>query len=256
MLTLKHLPINSFNENLAYVHKDCTAYKVDDIRSLTKVEIHGGVKTVFAFLQVVDDARLCKPGELALNTEAFNQINLPEGANVSLTLSAPPPSLASIKRKIAGNILSSGEYSAIINDIASKRYSNMDIASFLVASGSFMSAPEVLALTEALIGDRVLHWDNESIVVDCHCLGGVPGNKTDIIITAIVAAYGLPIPKTCSHSLTSCAGVADTFAVLANVDVDEKELKELIRETAAPSPVTIRWTSPAPTKWFLPSNAR
>lgn len=42
-----------------------------------------------------------------------------------------------------------------------------------------MSAPEVLALTEALIGDRVLHWDNESIVVDCHCLGGVPGNKTD-----------------------------------------------------------------------------
>ena len=32
------------------------------------------------------------------------------------------------------------------------------------------------------------------------------------------------------HSLTSCAGVADTFAVLANVDVDEKELKELIRE--------------------------
>lgn len=51
MLTLKHLPINSFNENLAYVHKDCTAYKVDDIRSLTKVEIHGGVKTVFAFLQ-------------------------------------------------------------------------------------------------------------------------------------------------------------------------------------------------------------
>ena len=230
MLTLKHLPINSFNENLAYVHKDCTAYKVDDIRSLTKVEIHGGVKTVFAFLQVVDDARLCKPGELALNTEAFNQINLPEGANVSLTLSAPPPSLASIKRKIAGNILSSGEYSAIINDIASKRYSNMDIASFLVASGSFMSAPEVLALTEALIGDRVLHWDNESIVVDCHCLGGVPGNKTDIIITAIVAAYGLPIPKTCSHSLTSCAGVADTFAVLANVDIDEKELKELIRE--------------------------
>lgn len=49
MLTLKHLPINSFNENLAYVHKDCAAYKVDDIRSLTKVEIHGGVKTVLPF---------------------------------------------------------------------------------------------------------------------------------------------------------------------------------------------------------------
>ena len=49
MLTLKHLAINSFNENLAYIHRDCSAYKVDDIESLTKVEIHGGVKPVFFF---------------------------------------------------------------------------------------------------------------------------------------------------------------------------------------------------------------
>ena len=230
MLTLKHLAINSFNENLAYIHRDCSAYKVDDIESLTKVEIHGGVKPVFAFLQVVDDERVVKPTELALNTEAFNMISLPEGANITMTLSSPPPSLASIKRKIAGNILSSGEYSAIVNDIATKRYSNMDIASFLVASGSFMTAPEVLSFTEALVGDNTLHWDNESIVVDHHCLGGVPGNKTDIIITAIVSAYGLPMPKTASRSLTSCAGVADTMAVLANVDLDEADLKRLIKE--------------------------
>ncbi len=230
MLTLKNLPISSFNENLAYIHKDCIAYKVDDLSTLTKIEIHGGVKTVYAFLQVVDDARLVKPTELALNNEAFKQINLPEGANISITLSPPPPSLSSIKRKIAGNILSSGEYSAIINDIYARRYSNMDIASFLVASGSFMSAPEVLALTEAMVGDKTIHWDNESIVVDHHCLGGIPGNKTDLIITSIVAAYGLPIPKTAARSLTSCAGVADTMSVLANVDYDEKKLKQLINE--------------------------
>ncbi|MGN0913710.1 MAG: thymidine phosphorylase, partial [Alphaproteobacteria bacterium] len=133
MLTLKNLPISSFNDNVAYIHKDCIAYKVDDLSTLTKIEIHGGVKTVYAFLQVVDDARLVKPTELALNNEAFKQINLPEGANISITLSPPPPSLSSIKRKIAGNILSSGEYSAIINDIYARRYSNMDIASFLVA---------------------------------------------------------------------------------------------------------------------------
>ena len=48
MLTLKHLPINSFNENLAYVHKDCAAYKVDDKRTRTTVEGHGGVETEVA----------------------------------------------------------------------------------------------------------------------------------------------------------------------------------------------------------------
>jgi hypothetical protein len=30
MLSLKHLQINSFNENLAYINRECTAYKVDD----------------------------------------------------------------------------------------------------------------------------------------------------------------------------------------------------------------------------------
>ena len=108
----------------------------------------------------------------------------------------------------------------------------MDIASFLVASGSFMSAPEVLSMTEALVGDNVFHWDNEGIVVDHHCLGGVPGNKTDIIITAIVGAYGLPIPKTASRSLTSCAGVADTMSVLTNVDIDDKTFNKLVKENS------------------------
>lgn len=230
MLTLKHLSINSFNENIAYLHKDCVAYKLEDIKFMTKVEIHGGAKPIYAFLNIVDDENLVSPEQLALNTEAFSLLNLPEGSNITLALTPPPPSISSIKRKIAGNILSPAEYGGIIADIANRRYSNMDIASFLVASGSFMTPPEVLALTEALVGNQVINWDNEGIVVDHHCLGGIPGNKTDIIITAIVAAYGLPIPKTASRSLSSCAGVADTMSVLANVDLDEILLKKLIRE--------------------------
>lgn len=230
MLSLKHIAINSFNENIAYLHRDCSAYKLDDIKSLTKIEIHGGSAPVFAFLEIVDDASLVSPDELGLNTEAFMALNLPDEANVSISLAGTPPSLASIKRKVSGNILSSSEYTSIIKDITDKRYSNMDIASFLVASGSFMTASEVLSLTEALIGDEIIRWDNEDIVVDHHCLGGVPGNKTDIIITAIVAAYGLPIPKTASRSLTSCAGVADTFSVLANVDISQDKFRQIIKE--------------------------
>ncbi len=230
MLSLKHIAISSFNENVAYLHKDCDTYKVDDIKNITKIEVHGGAAPVFAFLEVVDDASIVAPNELGLNTEAFSRLNLPEGANVTLSMAGLPPSAGVLQRKIAGNILSSSEYNAVIKDIVARRYSNMDIASFLVASGSFMTATEVLSLTEALIGDEVIKWDNENIVVDHHCLGGVPGNKTDIIITAIVAAYGLPMPKTAARSLTSCAGVADTFAVLANVDASEAKLKQLIKD--------------------------
>ena len=233
MLTLKHFPINSFNENIVYLHKDCTVYKVSDIRHLTKVEIHGGGKPVYAFLQVVENSKLIKPDEIGVNTETFESLGQKEGSQVSLTISPPPHSISSIKRKVAGNVLSQSEYTAIINDIESKGYSNVDIASFLVATASFMTAPETLSLTKALVGENILKWDNENIVVDHHCLGGIPGNKTDLIVAAIIAAYGLPMPKTSSRSLTSCAGVADVMGVFANVDFDESKLAEIVKKSRA-----------------------
>lgn len=230
MLTLKHIAVSSFSENIVYLHKDCEAYKVDEIKSITKVEVHGGTVPVYGFLEIVDDETLVSQNEIGLNNEAFRLINLPEGANVSLSIAPQPTSIAFIKSKMRGNILSESEYKAIISDITAHRYSNMDIAAFLIASGSFMSTSETLSLTDALVGEKVFSWDNESIIVDHHCLGGVPGNKTDIIITAIAAAYGLPIVKTASRSITSCAGVADTFSVLANVDIDEAKIKQIISE--------------------------
>ncbi len=230
MLELKHLPITSFNENIAYIHRDCSIYKIDNIRTMTRIEIHGGANPVYAFLQVVDSSKIIRPDELGLNTEAFKQIGLAEGSRVSLTLTPPAPSLASVRRKIAGNILSTKEYSDIIADISERRYSNMDIAAFLVAMGSFVTPGELLSLTEALRGDRIIDWGSEEIVVDHYCLGEVPGNKADLILTAIVAAYGLPIPKTVAHSLGGISGSADTMAVLAQIDVDVRNLKKQVLE--------------------------
>ena len=230
MLSLKYVAINSFNENIVYLHKDCDNYKVDDIKDVTKIEIHGGAEPVGAFLEIVDNESIVSPRQLGVNKQSFEQLNLPVGSNVTVSLANTPSSVSSIKRNVSGNVLYDSEYRAIVKDIVEKRYSNMDIASFLVATGSFMTVQEVLALTEALAGNEFMHWDNENIVVDHHCIGGVPGNKTDIIVAAIVAAYGLPIMKTASRSLTSCAGVADTFGVLANVDIDEKIIRKSIRE--------------------------
>ena len=257
MLELKHLPVSSFNENIAYIHRDCPVYKIDNIKTMTRIEIHGGAAPVYAFLQIVDSSKIIRPDELGLNTEAFRQIGLPEGSRVSLTLTPPAPSLASVRRKIAGNILSPKEYEDIVADISARRYSNMDIASFLVAAGSFITPNELLSLTEALRGDRIIDWGSEEIVADhhclgeipgnnqvClvagnftqaivadhHCLGEIPGNKADLIVTAIVAAYGLPMPKTVSRSLSGCTGAADTMEILAGTDLDVRSLKKQVLE--------------------------
>lgn len=230
MLKVKHIPVNSFGENIAYIHKHCSQYRVDDINKITRIELQKGGKIIYAFLQIADDDNLLSADEIGLNDDAFNALNLSEGSEININLAAPSASSAALHRKIAGEILTSGEYAAIINDIASGRYSQTDISAFLVACSASMSATELVSLTEALVAQKVLHWDEKNMVVNQHCLGGVAGNKTDLIILGIVSAYGLPMAKPAIRSLTSCAGVADTMGALANVDFNAAKFQKLVRE--------------------------
>jgi thymidine phosphorylase len=94
---------------------------------------------------------------------------------------------------------------------------------------------EVLHLTEAMIavGHR-LHWRADvgsGPVVDKHCIGGIPGNRTSMLVVPIVAAHGLMCPKTSSRAITSPAGTADTMEVLARVELSTEALVPIVRAT-------------------------
>ncbi len=104
----------------------------------------------------------------------------------------------------------------------------MEIAAFLIGSASFMTSDELLALTRAMAeAGTQLKWA-DPIVVDKHCIGGIPGNRTSMIVVPIVAAHGLTIPKTSSRAITSPAGTADTMEVLARVNVGVEEMKAIV----------------------------
>jgi thymidine phosphorylase len=135
-----------------------------------------------------------------------------------------------VRRKIFGERLSLKEYSAIARDIAGSRYSKMEMAAFLVATQQTgLDREEVLALTRAMLasGER-LHWE-EPVMADKHCIGGIPGNRTSMLVVPIVAAYGMPMLKTSSRAITSPAGTADTMEVLARVDLAPEALHEIVR---------------------------
>jgi thymidine phosphorylase len=79
-----------------------------------------------------------------------------------------------------------------------------------------------------LVGKR-LTWD-APVVVDKHCVGGLPGNRTTPLLVAIVAANGLLVPKTSSRAITSPAGTADTMETLAPVDLDLAALRRVVEQ--------------------------
>jgi len=231
-LKLRRVAIDTYKENVVYLHRDCHLYRSEGFQALAKVEVsgEGGSRPVLAVLNVVDDDSITTPEQLGLSEDAFTQLGLPEGTAATLAHARPPASLHAVHRKIAGERLDYADYEAITRDIVEHRYAKIEMAAFLVAcTEAGMERDEVLHLTRAMAtsGDQ-LNW-GEPLVADKHCIGGIPGNRTSMLVVPIVAAHGMFIPKTSSRAITSPAGTADTMEVLAQVELPPDRLKDIVR---------------------------
>ncbi|MFA5630228.1 MAG: thymidine phosphorylase family protein [Porticoccaceae bacterium] len=230
-LRLKRVAIDTYRENVAYMHRDCHIYKAEGFQALNKIEIQQDGYRILAVLNVVDDECIVSPQELGLSEQAFVDLGLPEATQVRVDHAEPPHSMEHVRQKLGGMTLDQQQFDEIIADIADKRYSKIEIAAFIVAvSEAGLDRDEILFLTRAMVnsGER-LDWQ-EPLVVDKHCIGGIPGNRTSMVIVPIVAAYGLLCPKSSSRAITSPSGTADTMEVLAEVDLPVERLHQIVRE--------------------------
>jgi len=230
-LRLRRLGVDTYRENVAYLHRACAVYHAAGFQALTKVQVSAGSRRILAVLNVADDAAIVKPNQLGLSEQAFAQLGLREGSLVTVSHAEPPSSMDAVRRKINGERLSEDDFDRVIRDVADNRYSKTEMSAFLVASSQGnLDRDEVLFLTRAMAqsGER-LDW-KEPLVVDKHCIGGVPGNRTSMLVVPIVAAHGMLIPKTSSRAITSPAGTADTMEVLARVDLSVDALHRIVRK--------------------------
>ncbi len=232
-LSLRRVAIDTYRENVAFLHRDCEMYRSEGFQALSKVELQiaDDGPPLLAVLNIVDDAGIVSPGEIGLSEQAFDQLGVEEGRAVRVSHAQPPRSLHAVHRKIAGARLGEADYLAITRDILEHRYSKIEIAAFLVACAEAgMEREEVLYLTRAMYetGDH-LQW-GEPMVVDKHCIGGIPGNRTTPLIVSIVAAHGMLIPKTSSRAITSPAGTADTMEVVAEVELSPERMREIVQK--------------------------
>jgi len=228
-LKLRRVAIDTYKENVAYLHRDCQVYRSEGFQALSKVEICHDGHSVLATLNVVDDTVITDVDELGLSIDAFQQLDLAEGTAMTVAHAKPAASLHAVHRKIAGERLSLEDYQAITRDIVAHRYAKIELAAFLVAcSETGMERDEILNLTRAMVdsGER-LEW-GEYLVADKHCIGGIPGNRTSMLVVPIVAAHGMLIPKTSSRAITSPAGTADTMEVLAEVELAPEKLHDIV----------------------------
>ncbi|MCG8669005.1 MAG: thymidine phosphorylase family protein [Pseudomonadales bacterium] len=233
-LQLKRVSIDTYHENVAYMHRDCDLYRAEGFQALSKIEVQYDGRKILAVLNVVEDTHIVDHHELGLSLQGFSQLGVPEGSDVEVSHASPPHSMDFVRLKMEGEQLSEEQLTLIVRDIVDNRYSKPEIAAFLVSSAQAgLDRNEVLYLTKAMVeSGNKLDW-SENQVVDKHCIGGIPGNRTSMIVIPIVAAYGLLCPKTSSRAITSPAGTADTMEVLAQVNLSTSKLHDIVRQEKA-----------------------
>ncbi|QED37137.1 thymidine phosphorylase family protein [Antarcticibacterium arcticum] len=230
ILKYKHLGIYTQNENVVYMRKDCHVCISEGFEALTRIRISNASSSIVASLNVLSSDILL-PNEIGLSDAAAKKLNVSPNDTLYVSHLEPIESLGHVRAKIYNQKLDYNAFNEIITDIVQGDYSNIHLSAFITAcAGNRMDLDEISDLTKAMIGSgKQLHW-NKKIVVDKHCIGGLPGNRTTPLVVAIVAAYGLTMPKTSSRAITSPAGTADTMEVLTNVTLSSEEIKTVVEE--------------------------
>lgn len=183
-----------------------------------------------SFIVIVDVSdEIVQPGEIGVFKDIAAVHKLKKGEKVEIVHMNQPESIKYIKKKLDKGILTRDEIKTIVKEIMQDRLSEIETSAWIAAAYiNGFSDDEVIALANATVESGETLNLGKHPVVDKHCIGGVAGNRTTMVVVPIIAAAGLYMPKTSSRAITSSSGTADTMEVLADVTFNVDELRSIV----------------------------
>jgi AMP phosphorylase len=202
-----------------------------DVHHMDRVEVRKDGRKAVAIVDIAESEKAVPPGSVGLMEEVIDELGVKDGDPVHIEPGVRPRSVGFIRRKLDGRELSYDEIHAIVDDIVASRLTDVELASYVAANYTHgMNLREVIDLTKAMtVTGNVLSWGRGPIA-DVHGIGGVPGNRTTMIVVPLLIAAGLKLPKTASRAITSPAGTADTMEVLCPVTIPVGKMKRMVQE--------------------------
>src|SRR3569832_563659 len=101
-LALRRVAIDTYRENVAYLHRDCAVYRAEGFQALAKVEVYANGNRILAVLNVGDDDCIVTKTELGLPHQPYPQLNQPQRTPARDQHPEPPPSIDAARRKMLG----------------------------------------------------------------------------------------------------------------------------------------------------------
>lgn len=230
-LVVRQLGIDTHQEPTVYLRRNSHVCRAEGFNTASRVQISNENSHIVATLHIIDNDQLLAPGEIGFSNSAAQAFQGKEGSIVHVSHPKPIQSLSHLRHKVYGHRLSDSQMHSIIQDIVAGLYADVHLASFITAcAGESLNQDEITGLTQAMLdaGDR-LDWQ-QALVVDKHCVGGLPGNRTTPIVVSIVTACGGIMPKTSSRAITSPAGTADTMSTMTNVELALDVLQQVVNQ--------------------------
>jgi len=227
-LKARRLGIDTLDEAHVFLHETCPVSRAEGFTAHSQVLVAHGERAISATLyHVRSDIVACN--EAGLSDAAWRRLGLKDGGDVTVVHPPLLESLSDLRGKVYGRRLRAQQMEGIVRDVAFGQYSNIHLSAFVTACAARpLDHDEICGLTAAMvkIGDRI-DWGRIPIV-DKHCIGGLPGNRTTPILVSIAAACGLIIPKTSSRAITSPAGTADMMETLAPVNLSLADMRRVV----------------------------
>jgi len=200
------------------------------IRSLGRVVLEFGRHKLTSIVDITN--KVVSKGSIGVSDTVKDFFKFKDGEEVEVNISSSPSSLQFIINKVKGRKLSYEELLEIVKDVVQGNLSEIEIAAFVTALHlQGIDLDEAASLSKAMVDTGQTLNLSRKLIVDKHSVGGVPGDKTTILVVPIVAAAGLVIPKTSSRAITSAAGTADRAECLMPVNISIEEVKRVVDKT-------------------------
>ncbi|HJT10050.1 MAG TPA: thymidine phosphorylase, partial [Candidatus Nitrosotalea sp.] len=117
-------------------------------------------------------------------------------------------------------------------DVVQGNLNENEISAFVTAlSMQGLDLDEATSLALSMVDTGKQLDLRKKTIVDKHSIGGVPGDKTTLLVVPIIAAMGLTIPKVSSRAITSAGGTADRAEALMPVDLEISEMERVVQKS-------------------------
>ena len=190
------------------------------------------VKAKRKITAIVNISASVEKGFLGVTEEVRKILFLKQNNTVTVDIAPFPKSLQFIRNKLSGKKLLYSEIHEIVQDLVDGNLNENEISAFITALHiDKLDLDEATSLSRSMVDTGKTLSINKKIIIDKHSIGGVPGDKTTLLVVPIVASEGFTIPKTSSRAITSAAGTADRAEILMPVEFTTNKMLQILKKS-------------------------